>query len=207
MLGFETKSADDHGKLKRALRARCAEGTDLGGTRLALYLCGMTAADRSECPGCGALLPMVEGPVHRYMDGSPACFEFFTRILAYEYSDAALQTTHRMTVDTYAVQHPGADGTRRQIQSVGLHLARLKLQLDNPLRPRETNEVMLGLSEFKHSLERLEPPKRFSMTVADVVEFAGTSQHPDRVRAWALATWNDWSEHHGYISDWVKKRL
>lgn len=163
--------------------------------------------DETECPGCGAVLPRIDGPVHSYMNGSPACFQQFTTILAFEYSNPSLLPIHRLTVDTYAVQHPGREGTRQQIQSVGLHLARLGRQLDGPIAPKETNDVMLGLGPHKHTLELLEAPKRFSMTVADVAEHAGTPLHPVKVRAWALATWNDWSAHHEYIWRWSAKWL
>ncbi len=163
--------------------------------------------EKTECPGCGAVLPKIDGPVHRYMDGSPACFELFNKIPAFEYSDPCLLPTHRLTVDTYAVQHPGSKGSRQQIQSVGLHLSRLGLQLDRPTSPKETNDVMLGLSKHKHTLELLEPPKRFSMTVTDVAEHAGTPLHSEKVRAWALSTWNDWAAHHEYIQDWTAKWL
>lgn len=141
------------------------------------------------------------------MEGSAACFELFNQLLAYEYSDPTLQQTHRLTVDTYAVQHPGTEKTRQQIQSVGLHLARLGLQLDAPRSPVETNQVMLGLGEFKHTLGYLPPPEQFNMTVADVAPFAGSKRHSEMVKEWASATWNDWSDHHSYIRNWTAKRL
>jgi hypothetical protein len=111
--------------------------------------------------------------------------------------------THRLTVDTYAVQHPGSDRSRRQIQSVGLHLARLCVQLASPLPPRQTNDVMLGFSRHKSTLVFLDPPARFSLTIADVAAHAGGPDHATKVRDWATATWNDWAPHHSYIQDWV----
>ena len=159
------------------------------------------------CSGCGARLEALEGPTHDYMEGSPACFALFNQLLACEYSDRSLLPTHRLTVDTYAVQHPGRDKTRKQIQSVGLHLARLGLQLASSRPPKETNDVMLGLGKHKHTLEYIEPPKQFSKTVADIAEFAGTSHHPDKVREWAISTWNDWSDQHDYIVNWTAKWL
>ncbi len=165
----------------------------------------MNSIAKSICPGCKALLPDIDGPVHNYMEGSPACFEQFNKVLACEYSDPKLLSTHRLTVDTYAVQHPGSNLLRQQIQSVGLHLARLGLQIERPMPPRETNDVMLGLGKHKHTLDHIEPPKRFSVTVADVATFAGSSQHSDKVREWAVSTWNDWSAHHEYILNWTAR--
>lgn len=168
---------------------------------------GVIPAFKTKCPGCKVVLPFVEGPQHGYMEGSAACFELFNHLLACEYSDPTLLPTHRLTVDTYAVQHPGAGKSRKQIQSVGLHLARLGLQLDAPKSPTETNEVMLGLGKFKHTIEYMPPPEQFTITVADVAPFAGTRKHSELVRDWAHATWNDWSDHHSYIREWTAMHL
>lgn len=91
-------------------------------------------------PGCSGIFEPFEGPTHRYMISSPACWEWFGRVLAREYSHPTLLPTHRLSVDAYAAQHPGSD-SRRAIQSVGLQLARLGIQLEHPLPPRENNEV------------------------------------------------------------------
>lgn len=167
----------------------------------------MTIEATSICPGCKVELPVVDGPSHPYMTGSSACFAMFNQILACEYSNRALMQTHRLTVDTFAVQHPGSDKTRQQIQSVGLHLARLGVQIDRKLTPRETNDVMLGLGKHKHTLEYLEPPDQFTITVADVVPAAGTERHSERVKAWASATWDDWAHHHSDIRRWTETWL
>lgn len=143
--------------------------------------------------------------MHNYMEGSPSCFEKFTQILASEYSDPTLLSTHRLSVDTYAVQHPGKARTRPQIQSVGLHLARLGIQLKRSVTPKETNDVMLGLGKHKHTLGYIEPPVHFAMTAADVAEFSGTRQHSEKVMEWANSTWEDWNEHHEYILNWAAR--
>lgn len=147
-------------------------------------------------------LDQIEGSRHAYMISSPACWAKFGEVLACEYSDPALLATHRLTVDTYAVQHSG-DGTRQAVQSVGLHLARLMIQLEAPLPPKETNDVMLRLGPRKASLERLDPPKTFAMTIMDVWSVRGTAGHPQAVRAWAESTWREWDRHHAYIRAWV----
>ncbi|MEM6475353.1 MAG: DUF5946 family protein [Pseudomonadota bacterium] len=159
----------------------------------------------SVCPGCGVELPDIEGPIHRYMTSSPACYEVFNRILATEYSDPKLGATHRLSVDTYAVQHPGSGEKRREIQSVGLHLARLTLQLRRDMSPQKTNEVMLGFTKHKASLIYLEPPKSYELTVADIEPHIGGTKHPAMVTQWAKATLHAWSAHHDYIDDWIEQ--
>lgn len=158
-----------------------------------------------KCIGCGSILPEQEGPVHAYMHSSPACFAAFGRLLASEYSSEELLPVHRLTVDTWALQHPGSDGDRRAIQSVGLHLARLYLQLHAARPPKEINAVMLDFSKAKHTLVHLAPPPSFRMTVADIAGAAGSGAHASNVRAWAGATWQDYAHHHAYICDWVAK--
>ncbi len=137
------------------------------------------------------------------MIASPACYRKFTSILAAEYESAAFMRTHHFTVDAYAVQHPGDGTDRRQIQSVGLHLARLCVQLAAPVPSRETNDVMLGFAKHKATLKKLEPPRRFAVTAADVAPHAGQPDHCERVTAWAAATWNDWAIQYDYIRDWI----
>ena len=149
------------------------------------------------------MLNSIDGPTHEYMKSSPACFAMFGDILAAEYSDPTLLDTHRITVDTYAVQHPGESASRREIQSVGLHLARLMLQLESTIPPKETNDVMLRLGPHKQTLNYLESPTQFTMTIANVHPFIGTNRHSSMVRNWALATWNDWHLHHEYIKNWT----
>jgi len=157
----------------------------------------------NRCIGCGAKLAPINGPVHAYMHSSPACFAAFNELLAAEYSSKELRAVHRLTVDTWAVQHPGSAGDRRAVQSVGLHLARLLLQLESPRSPEETNAVMLDFSRHKKTLKHLPSPAAFTMTVADVVPFAGSPEHTKKVREWAEATWCDWSAHHDYIREWI----
>lgn len=80
--------------------------------------------DVERCPGCGVELPAFAGPVHRYMESSPSCWVAYGEVLARECSDPALMAAHRLTVDAYAVQHPGRPSPQ-SIQSVALHLISL----------------------------------------------------------------------------------
>jgi Family of unknown function (DUF5946) len=159
-----------------------------------------------KCPGCGDLFVKRDGPVHPYMLSSPACWAWYGEVLAWEYSTPNLLATHRLTVDTYAVQHPGT-GDRAAIQSVGLHLARLMIQLDSAVTPREANDVMLGLGKSKSSLPFLEPPVSFVSTVADIALDGSIDDHIRAVRAWARATWMSWCEHHQFIRSWAVAAL
>lgn len=160
------------------------------------------ASASERCIGCGGLFSPVEGPIHDYMESSPACWRAFGVLLAAEYSAPELLPVHRLSVDTYAVQHPGGE-SRQAIQSVGLHLARLLVQIENPRPPKETNDVMRRFAGRKASLKRLTPPKEFSMTIADVAPFVGGPLHAQKTRDWARAAWEDWREAHEYVREWA----
>jgi Family of unknown function (DUF5946) len=164
----------------------------------------MIDAKATKCPGCGAMLPAVEGPIHAYMTSSPACWAAYGALLAHEYSNPDLMQVHRLSVDTYAVQHPGDPKDRRAVQSVGLHLARLMRQLETLRPPKETNDVMVGFAARKETLIFLEPPAAFTVAMKDVAPFAGGPQHVEKVRDWARSTWADWSAHHAWIKRWAE---
>jgi len=159
-------------------------------------------AEISVCPGCGSRLPAVEGPVHAYMTSSPACWAAFGEVMAREYQNPDLMPVHRLSVDAWAAQHPG-DGSRQAIQSVGLHLARLMVQLDDGLTGDAANAAMLGFAARKAELPELPQPPRYSLTVADVVEAAEPVAHAAAVRRWAESVWADWSDQHTFIRAWA----
>ena len=155
-----------------------------------------------RCIGCGGEFLPQEGPVHRYMDSSPACWAAFGRVLAAEYANAHLMPVHRLSVDAYAVQHPG-NASRQAIQSVGLHLARLHMQLERDMAPSIANTFMLEAARRKDSLPLLTPPRCFDITVARVAPAAGTREHAALVREWAQSAWQAWMHVHNFIRAWV----
>jgi hypothetical protein len=161
-------------------------------------------AEIAVCPGCGSRLPAVEGPVHAYMTSSPACWAAFNAVMAREYSDPGLMVVHRLSVDAWAVQHPG-DGSRRAIQSVGLHLARLMVQVELGLEGEAANTAMLGFTARKAELPELPPRGDYTVTVADVVAAEAPDAHTAAVRRWATAVWADWSDEHDFIRGWAQQ--
>ena len=129
------------------------------------------------------------------MDSSPGCWAVYGEVLAREYSDPSYFGVHRLSVDAYAVQHPGATD-RQSIQSVCLHLIRLCLFLEHGLTAENANDAMLEAGKQKHSLFWLEPPASLgSITAANVVKAATVEEHKAIVRAWAQSSWDAWEIH------------
>lgn len=165
------------------------------------------AATTSACCGCGVRLPIFDGPSHRYMAASSACWATFGRVLAKEYSDQAYATHHRLSVDAYAVQHPGIKSPQ-SIQSVAVHLCRLCVLLEHEFPIERANEVMLAVKKTEAQFRWLEPPQtKGELTVADVAEAKDALEHATMVRKWAESAWKAWSQHHEMIRSWLPLRL
>ena len=156
------------------------------------------------CFSCGGLFPEMEGPVHRYMDSSPGCWAAFGEVLAREYSDFRYGSVHRLTVDAYAVQHPGQPSPQT-IQSVAVHLGSLYLVLEKELSSDYAARVMDRLTDIKASFHWLEPPAGLgALTVADVLPAKDGPGHVALVRRWAASAWAAWGAHHRQVKEWVE---
>ena len=153
------------------------------------------------------MLPLTDGPTHPYLGASAACWALFGELLAREFGDPAYFRVHQLTVDTYAVQHPG-EPERRSTQSVGLHLMTLCIFLergaDAATGPKLHQRIMAKPPEFHW----LEPPlSQGDVTVGDVLAARSPDEHAERVRAWAQAVWDAWAPHHEVVRGWVEESL
>ena len=159
--------------------------------------------DTCKCFSCGGVFPDIEGPVHRYMSSSPGCWKVYGDILAREYSNPGYFEVHRLTVDAYAAQHPGATD-RQSIHSVGVHLIRLCLFLEHDLTAENANDAMLKAAKNKHVFTFLQPPlNQGEITAADLANINSEKEHKTMVREWAECVWGAWSSHHHVIRTWL----
>jgi hypothetical protein len=159
-----------------------------------------------KCCGCRTVIKNITGPKHAYIGSDAGCWDIFCGVLAKEYTEYnELWQTHRLTVDTYAAQHPGSPG-RKEIQSVFIHLTRLYLQLERGLNGRQANDVMLNISKFKEQYVWLDPVPDFEGTV-NIIDVAGAKnldEHKHAVEKWARSVWNAWEKHHDTIKYFVE---
>src|ERR1700757_1057083 len=88
-----------------------------------------------HCPGCNALVPEIEGPVHKYVPSAPGCWKVFGEVQADESLRFGHPPDHRFVVDAYMAQHPGDGQDRRDRQSVFVHLVALCALLERSTGP------------------------------------------------------------------------
>lgn len=158
------------------------------------------------CPGCGADVPVQpSGATHAYLGASPGCWAVFGEVLAREYSDALYMAVHPLTVDAYALQHPGTPSPQT-IQSAALHLISLGSVLTRDLSlPRAAAIRKRAKAQLEDRFSWLEPPDDMgSTTVLDVHAAEDAIDHRERVRRWAEDVWAAWSPHHGTVERWIE---
>lgn len=161
-----------------------------------------------KCYGCGAWVKDIKGVPHKYIGAAAGCWEIYGEILAKEYGEYCYpDPTHRLTADTYAVQHPGQP-SRQAIQSVNVHLVRLYLVLEKGLSMKQATIAMTRVLRHAGKFAWLEPPQpNGRITVLDVIKAQNSEEHMKVVETWAKDVWKAWAIHHEKIRRLVKQYL
>ncbi len=105
---------------------------------------------------------------------------------------------HKLTVDTYAVQHPGVDVPAAR-RSVAIHLSRLYLLLEHKLPIDQVNAAMPKISARKDQFPWLAPPSMDGTLNVRSLHAASPASHEAALQAWATSVYNAWHEHHATI--------
>ena len=157
----------------------------------------------TNCFSCGALVPDIEGPTHKYMLSSPGCWSVYGTLLARDYGEYGYPAVHRLSVDAYAVQHPGKP-ERRSIQSVAVHLIGLYHSLERGAPAAQVTRAIGRAAKFSDGFFWLEPPASLGkITVVHAADAEGLEQYQRAAREWARSAWEAWSAHHDQIRKWT----
>jgi hypothetical protein len=170
-----------------------------------LFFCGeeKMMEELKPCFGCGALMPNVDGPTHPYLGASAACWGVYGDVLAKEYGEYRYPPFHRLTVDTYSVQHPGIP-SRRSIQSVAVHLVSLCLVLERGFSSEKaTAGIRQALGKRDEFVWLVPPAPLGDLTILDVQKATDIVQHEAAVKRWAEAVWQAWLPHHETVRRWA----
>ena len=137
------------------------------------------------CEDCGADVP----------NGKSGCLELFEEILAREFSDYRYGKIHRLTVDTYSLQHP--DRYMRSGKSFAAHLTGMcaALEYENTFALNQVVQRWLSTNPQINKPARI-PEDRGNLTITYIHSASDTDEHVKRVREWAQSVWPAWSQHH-----------
>jgi len=149
-----------------------------------------------KCTYCGIKTEAIGGPVHRYLVSTPGCWRKFGEILAREYEDIRLFKCHDLTVDAYALQHPGVEGNQT-INSSNIHLVSLYAYFVMKTDLSELSRIKQNVAKRKREFFWLEPPHDMKELNIGCLN---TTDNPDAycsdVEEWARYVFLKWEEHH-----------
>lgn len=159
------------------------------------------SAAESVCPGCGLGMPVsASASYDGYYNCSRECWSVYAEVLGEQFSNAIVfGQCHQLTVDAYAVQHPGGVHPDKSIavHLVGLHAA-FELSVHQMRIARLLQQLAASVSEWPH----FPPPTAASgelETVFSVAMSGSAAEHVTQAKAWAHAVWTKWEQHHDAI--------
>jgi hypothetical protein len=156
------------------------------------------------CPGCGVELAALDAPVHRYMESTPACWAKYGELLAREYGNAEYMASHRLTVDSYAVQHPG-NPSAQSIRSAAVHLISLHAVLEQSMNDRDATALIKACADNGRFEWLVPPAARYRLNALHPLQATNATDHALAVREWALCAWEAWAPHHKQIRSWAAR--
>lgn len=162
------------------------------------------ATDLQSCPQCGAAVPDIVGPVHRYVPSAPGCWRLFGEIQADEALRFGYPPAHRLVVDAYMAQHPGDGHDRRDRQSVFVHLTGLCAVVEQNMGTAETTDLLrrvLRAHDDFPALARDRGPGE--LTVAQLVGARDLDDYRARALAWGGSVWTAYAKHHELIRETI----
>lgn len=153
-------------------------------------------ASPRPCPECGA-----EG-----MGDIKGCNTVFQEVVGREFSQPELFQVHRLTVDTYSLQHP--DQYMKSAKSAAAHLIGMCWAMEGTDDP----SVALAMSRFLDGAAKVERPEptppslgRGAITILHVHSAPDSAEHISRVKEWARTAWDAWEAHHEQARAWVRE--
>lgn len=132
-----------------------------------------------------------------------ACQELFDIILTKEFSDFRYAKIHRLTVDTYCLQHP--DIYMVSAKSFAAHLTGMCCAMEYGSDTDLLKSLQKWLNGKKH-LEKPEMLKHFGeLTISHLTGAKNASEHSKQVQEWAENVWKAYSIYHNLAKDWIEK--
>src|SRR5688500_8864179 len=126
------------------------------------------------CEDCGAVVA----------EGKSGCLKLFEEILAREFSDFRYGKIHRLTVDSYSLQHP--EQYMRSGKSFVAHLTGMCAAVEHE-EAVAINHVLQAWLSTNPKIDKPGqiPRQRGSLTIDYIYRAVDADEHIERVREWA----------------------
>jgi hypothetical protein len=137
--------------------------------------------------------------------GRDACQRLFDEVLAREFGDFRYGRIHRLTVDSYSLQHPAE--YMRSAKSYAAHLTGTYAAIETGDAADVNRAVQHWLNGVKTFARPGEPAPRArgALTIVHVHAAADHDDHVRRVREWAQSTWQAWRDYHSLARQWIEQ--
>jgi hypothetical protein len=158
-------------------------------------------SDYELCPGCEVNLPRFDGPTHRYIGASPACWALFASLVNAGQPPLAPGSLNGLITDAYAAQHPGVPSPQA-IQSVAVHLLTLYGVLVGGMSSSQAlwirQRALRPNRDAKHGRFHWLTPPAFhgSLTIADIVQEPTPSVRTGKAADYVTQVWQLWAARH-----------
>lgn len=165
-----------------------------------------------QCPNCKGFLPAFDGPTHRYLGASAACWALFSALNIGE-PPVAPTPSNALLVDAYAAQHYG-EPSPQAIQSVAVHLITLYGVLEKGhsidsafwLRTRPLRSGKTSKHERHHWL--IPPDFTGALTVADIAQAPTPEARAKVMDQYVESVWSIWAKvHRAQLDEWYQRGI
>ena len=159
---------------------------------------GDEATGLISCVGCGAMVPDVTWPVHRYIGASPGCWAIYAETVGGGLFGSIAPPWGALMVDAYASSHPGEPGPQ-STPSVWVHLIALQLVLEGDWPASQLIRIRTLAADSFDDWGWLDPPA--SMGPVTIVDLDEASDGPldELARSWIEGVWMAWAAEHDGI--------
>lgn len=173
------------------------------------------------CPGCGALFPRYDGPTHRYVGDSAACWALTLSLTSGSPPEPELLTRSKaphVTIswpqkdalsldpawgDAYGVQYHGDDSPA--IQSVAIHLLTLHGTITRRANGMWVKRRAMRTRGVFHKLES--PSLGCALTIRHLFPSGGTDAVVTR-SDYAYSVYESWIKlHRKTVESWYERRV
>ena len=137
------------------------------------------------------------------LNSKQECKELFETILAKEFSDYRYGKIHRLTVDSYCLQHP--DVYMVSAKSFAAHLVGMCCAMEYS----GDTDLLRDLQKWLNGKNQLEKPatlKEFgNLTILHPAAATDAIEHSKLVKEWAENVWKSYAVYHDLAKGWVEK--